>query len=74
MGKSLRIDLHLTRPPHSSIRLHGEKLDCPILADDFSIIACANNILELRIIESLHVLKLKPNSNEKISAFPLKLS
>ena len=50
MGKSSKTDIHLIRHPYSSTRLHGEKLDCPFLADDFSIIDSANDFLELRII------------------------
>ena len=71
MEKSSRTDLHLTRPFHSSIRLYGGKLDCHILVDDFSIVGSAINTLELKIIESLHILKLKPNLNESISVFLL---
>ena len=66
------MDLHLTCPPHSSIRLHVKKLDYPISVDNFSIVGSTNNTLELKIIESLN--NLKQNLNDIISVFPLKLS
>ena len=38
---------------------------------DFSIIGTLNNIVDLRVLESLHVHKPKPIINSTVSAFPL---
>ena len=74
LGVSNRTGHPLTNPPQSSIRAHA--MQCPssnISLDNFQIVASANSSVHLRILESLYIYRLKPNQNETLSAFPLKI-
>ena len=74
LGVSNRTGLPLTNPPQSAIRSHA--MQCPtssISLDNFKILATANSSVHLRILESLYIYRLKPNLNETLSAFPLKI-
>ena len=70
VGKSFRTGIPLTTPSNSSIRSHAEICSGDISLDNFSIIGSANG-LDLKILESLHIFKLKPILNDMQSAFPL---
>ena len=75
MGISHRTNLPLSSLTHSAIRDHasgtcGSALDF----NNFSIIDSHVNPISLRIIESLHIHKLKPSLNETESAFPLHIT
>ena len=48
-----------------------KKCNSSIVLDNFNIIDRMNNITDLRILESLHIFKLRPHLNESQSAFPL---
>ena len=70
VGKSFRTGIPLTTPSHSSIRSHAESCSGDISLDNFNIIGSATG-LDLKILESLHIIKLKPILNDMQSAFPL---
>ena len=73
-GRSYRTGELLQKPPHSNIREHclGSPHHYP--ADNtFKILGQAKNKISLRILESLHIAKTKPNLNNQQSAFPLQL-
>ena len=72
-GRSYRTDRPLARPSHSSIRDHLEHCDSQIREQNFSVIGSTSNPTDLRILESLHIFKHKPNLNDMQSAFPLKI-
>ena len=74
LGVSNRTGNPLINPPQSSIRTHA--MQCPtsnISPHNFKILASANSSCHLRILESLYIYKLKPDLNETLSAFPLKI-
>ena len=67
-GRSHRTNHLLTSPPYFSIR---ELLAYPVSLDNFSILGSRKNVLDLRILESLYIFKLKPSLNSMQSAHPL---
>ena len=71
LGKSVRTGKFLASPDPSPIRDHS--LECGTFAtqDNFTILTRANHTLDLRILESLHILKEKPSLNNMSSSFPL---
>ena len=72
MGVSPRTGMHLSQPPHSSIRVHSEQsCQCAPSKLAFSIIDCDSHQLSLRIKESIHIKLLKPSLNETTSCYPL---
>ena len=70
-GRSHRTNHLLTSPPYSSIREHASACDSPVSQDNFSILGSCKNVLDLRILESLYIFKLKPSLNNMQSAHPL---
>ena len=73
MGVSYRTSLRLAHPPHSSIRLHCEECNVPVKPDNFKILAQCSSEIELRLLESMYIFKLKPPINDTASAFPLQI-
>ena len=72
VGKSHRTNRPLTTPAHSAIRGHGQHCSADLSLDNFSIIGSATGF-DLRILESLHIFKLKPDLNDMQSCFPLSI-
>ena len=74
-GISVRTGVPLSQPPQSHIRDHLLTCGGPQIAlNHFEIIGtCNNNSLELRILESLHIAKIKTSLNCMKSAYPLSL-
>ena len=72
-GVSNRTGMPLRCPSQSSPRAHSEQCSGDVVPGDFTIIGGNKNLTDLRILESLYILKLKPNLNETMSAFPLKI-
>ena len=74
-GFSIRTGRALAKPSQSSIRSHSGQCtgDCAVPASSFEVLSYGKNVNEIRIIESLYIHKLKPNLNETMSAFPLKI-
>ena len=61
LGRSIRTNRPLGKPPFSAIRQHSENTDHPILTDNFSVVSTRPNDTELNIVESLYILKEKPS-------------
>ena len=72
-GISNRTGNPLGCPSQSSPRAHSVRCSGDVTSSDFRIIGGNKNPVDLRILESLYILKLKPNLNETSSAFPLKI-
>ena len=70
-GKSFRTGALLTSPPHSNIRAHALSCSSPVTIDNFNILATGNNNIDVRILESLFIYKIRPDLNDSQSAFPL---
>ena len=62
-----------TSVSHSSPRQHCEGKNHPFQLSNFSIIDSPNSELELRILESLHILQKHPPLNRDQSFIPLSL-
>ena len=71
LGRSYRTGMWLTKPDPSAIRSHAENCDSNFSIENFKIIGCENNLQDLRLLESLHILKKKPNLNDHTSAVQL---
>ena len=71
-GQSSRTGLPLSVPPHSAVREHCFECNISVKSEDFSIINSTQNY-NLRILESLHILRDKPSLNNNQSAFPLNI-
>ena len=67
LGRSIRTNRPLGKPPFSAIRDHAEVNDHPIHLDNFSVLASCSNEMELCTVESLYTIKEKPSlcSNER---------
>ena len=70
-GRSFRTGKILSQPAHSAVRCHAQCCGCPITIDNFKIINYSSNSFDLKILESLHIFKQKPNLNNSLSSFPL---
>ena len=73
MGISFRTGKQV-QSSKSSIGDHSKNCSQTISKDNFKVIGQEKNEISLRMLESLHILKLKPNLNEMQSAFPLKIA
>ena len=72
-GRSFRTGKLLATPCHSAVREHALKCCKTIAEGDFKIIGQEGVKPYLRILESLHINKLKPRLNNMQSAFPLRI-
>jgi len=72
-GRSLRTGNFFKAPTQSSIRDHCEKCNSPINLDSFSVLGSAKSLIDVRILESLHIFKSKPVLNDMQSAYPLQI-
>ena len=70
-GRSFRTGSILSVPPHSMVRTHSESCEVPVTLDYFCIIGSTSSAIDLRILESLHIFKLKPVLNDSQSSYPL---
>ena len=70
-GRSFRTNIPLTHPPHSVVREHSEWCGGGVALPNFSILACASNSVDLKILESLYIKQDKPILNSQNSSFPL---
>ena len=73
-GVSYRTDLPLSKPVNSSIRDHCDSSHHPFNSKNFKILDSVSDHFDLRILESLHIHKIKPPINECNSAVPLYIS
>ena len=58
----------------SAVRDHSERCGSVVSLCDFSIVSSNRHATDLRILESLYILTMKPDLNDKGSAFPLKIA
>ena len=70
MGLSYRTGNSLSSPPKSSIRDHVRKCGHGINKNNFSVIDKEAEESSLRILESLHIKRIRPKINECSSAVP----
>ena len=63
-GISYRTNTQITRPSFSRIREHAQLCNHSINEENFSILFRANSMLDLRIAESLLIMKEKPELND----------
>ena len=61
LGRSVRTNRPLGKPPFSAIRQHSENTDHPMYLDSFSVLSTRSKDVELSIIESLYIVKDKPS-------------
>ena len=73
LGKSDRTGSMLTSPAASAIRDHSLECDTPFSIGDFQIIDKQRSKFNLRVLESLYIVKTKPTLNDKSSAFKLNI-
>ena len=73
IGVSYRTGVRLTRPPHSAIRDHAEQCDIRVKSDQFKILNSSSNSFDLRVLESLYILKSKSVLNNQLSSYPLSI-
>ena len=71
MGRSYRTGAWLSRPDPSAIRSHVEACNSTFSIKNFKIIDSAGTVNDLRLLESLHILKRKPVLNDHTSAVQL---
>ena len=64
----------LTNPVKSSIRAHSEALDHRLKLSNFTILNSYNDSTDLRILESLYIIKLKLHLNEQQPAGSLHIA
>ena len=72
VGWSFRTGALLTYP-HSNIRAHALSCSGPVTIDNFNILARGNNNMDVKILESLFIYKIRPDLNDSQSAFPLNI-
>ena len=72
-GRSFSTGSILSVPPHSMVRTHSESCGVPVTLDYFRIIGSISSAIDLRILESLHIFKLKPVLNDSQSSYPLSI-
>ena len=70
-GVSSRTGQFLTKPSHSEIRNHCHTNNHPLNSKHFSIIDRCNSPYDLRLLESIHIHKLRPSLNSYQSAAEL---
>ena len=73
VGRSFRTDCILCHPPHSAIRDHAFLCNVSVLEEYFTIVRTASNVIDLRILESLHIFKTRPVFNDMQRSFPLNI-
>ena len=72
-GRSFRTGSILSVPPHSMVRPHSESCGALATLDDFHIIGSTSSAIDLRILGSLYIFKLKPVLNDSQSSYPLSI-
>ena len=74
LGSSSRTGHRLATVMHPLPRIHAETSNHKIHANNFSLIDYSRNIQNLQTLESLHILKQKPELNRHQNATPLYIS
>ena len=60
-------------PKETSVLLHSTQFSHAVGEENFKIVGGTNNEISLRILESLHIMREKPNLNKTLSSFPLRI-
>ena len=58
-------------PPHSNVRLHADTCGVEVELDHFNILDSVTSPMDIKILESLYIHKLKPSLNDSVSSVPL---
>ena len=66
-GLSFRSGVPLTSPPHSAVRDHSELCSTNVDINNFLILATSSSEIDLKILESSHMLKSRPELNSELS-------
>lgn len=72
-GRSFRTNNVLSNTPNSNIYDHAIHCKVDIDLDSFTILNSCNNKIDLHILESLYIHKLKPRLNSSQTAYPLSI-
>ena len=72
-GVSFRTGVRLTSPPHSAVREHSKSCGAAVDIDSFRVLSTSSYELDLRILESLFIFKIKPDLNNQLSSYPLSI-
>ena len=70
-GRSYRTGIWLSKPDPSPIRSHGEQCNPDISIDNFKILDRECNLGDLRILESMYIMKNNPSLNDNTTAVKL---
>ena len=70
-GHSFRTGASLSNPPYSAIREHMESHNAPVSKTSFEIIDSGNYEIDIRILETLHSMTLKPGISRHDSSLIL---
>ena len=73
-GRSFRSNSLLSHPPHSAIRDHTYGCNSPISINQFKMIDSTSNQLDLKILEFLLILSIKPSLNNANIYYPLQIA
>ena len=72
-GRSFRTGSVLSVPPHSMVRAHSGSCAVPVTLENFCIIGSTSSAIDLHILKSFQILKLKPVLNDSQSYYPLSI-
>ena len=72
-GCSFYAGNRLASPKETAVLLHSTQFSHAVGEENFKIVGGTNNEISLRILESLHIMRDKPNLNKTLSSFPLSI-
>ena len=70
-GISFRTGIPLTSPPYSAVRDHSDLCSTNVDMNNFKVLANSSIVIDLKILESLHIFKSRPGLNSPLSSYPL---
>jgi len=73
LGISYRTKIPLNKPTNSAIRDHINKFDHNCSFENFKPLCASSDLSDLRILESLYILKMKPSLNDNKTACVLNI-
>ena len=71
LGRSIRTNRPLSKPPFSAIRNHSHTCDHPINKESFSVLSTHSSSMELLVAEKLFITRDKPNLNTQEGTYDL---
>ena len=72
-GCSFYTGNRLASPKETAVLVHSTEFSHNVAEENFKIVGATNNEISLRILESLHIFREKPNLNKTVSSFPLRI-